>query len=425
MKTDIYLLLYTIMLGPNTIMYILFFIALYFESFLLVTFLSEPARKRRLTSSYVGELPKVTIIVPCFNEESTIAGTADSLLALKYPTEKLSIILVDDGSTDNTASVMAQYENNSRIIIHTKQNGGKHTALNAGIKIAKDSDIIGCLDADSFVEPDSLMFAIPAFNKPDVMATTSAIFVYMPKNFIQYMQYAEYIFGIAMRHILSSINSLYITPGPFSLYRMEVFKKIGYFSHGYQTEDLEMALRMHNAHMIIENSPRVRVYTKAQPTISTLIKQRMRWTSGLLRNMLFEYRGMIGNPQHGVLGLGILPISIFSILTIAGLFVFSVFKFISDIIHMFVVSRGIPISYILTPHALDWFYFPVTTLLLVGIVLMSMTILFIILGRQISRTPGNLIKGTASYMLLYWIISPIWLVRAVADTITNTRHTWR
>ncbi|HEC94049.1 MAG TPA: glycosyltransferase [Candidatus Kaiserbacteria bacterium] len=413
------------MWGPNTITYVSFFIALYFESFLLVTFLSEPARKRRLTERNSNTAPSVAIIVPCFNEENTIASTTESLLKLEYPKENLSIILVDDGSTDNTANVMARYARHPRIFIHTKENGGKHTALNAGIRIAKDADIIGCLDADSFVEPDALGFAITAFDRPEVMATTSAMSVHAPKNLIQHMQYAEYIFGITMRHILSSMNSLYVTPGPFSLYRMEVFKKIGYFSHGYQTEDMEMALRMQKAHMLIENSPRVRVYTKAPSTITALIKQRMRWTSGFLRNMLFEYRGLIGNPRYGVLGIGVLPLSIFSIITVAGLFLFSVFQIISNMIHMFIVSRGIPLSYILTPHTFDWFYFPITTLLLVGIVLMSMTIIFMIIGKQISRTPGKLTKSTASYILLYWIISPIWLVRAIADTITNTHHTWR
>ncbi len=413
------------MWGPNTITYVSFFIALYFESFLLVTFLSEPARKRRLTERNSNTAPSVAIIVPCFNEENTIASTTESLLKLEYPKENLSIILVDDGSTDNTANVMARYARHPRISIHTKENGGKHTALNAGIRIAEDADIIGCLDADSFVEPDALGFAITAFDRPEVMATTSAMSVHAPKNLIQHMQYAEYIFGITMRHILSSMNSLYVTPGPFSLYRMEVFKKIGYFSHGYQTEDMEMALRMQKAHMLIENSPRVRVYTKAPSTITALIKQRMRWTSGFLRNMLFEYRGLIGNPRYGVLGIGVLPLSIFSIITVAGLFLFSVFQIISNMIHMFIVSRGIPLSYILTPHTFDWFYFPITTLLLVGIVLMSMTIIFMIIGKQISRTPGKLTKSTASYILLYWIISPIWLVRAIADTITNTHHTWR
>ncbi len=417
------------MWGPNTIIYISFFLALYFESFLLVTFLSEPARKSRRISSnsdknYENTL-SATIIIPCFNEEKTVGATVESLLALEYPKEKLSIILVDDGSTDATVEIMRRYEDNPCVTIHIKENGGKYTALNAGIQIAKHADIIGCLDADSFVEPDALRIAVEVFDNPKVMATTSAMSVYMPRTIIQHIQYAEYIILIAMRHILASVNSLYVTPGPFSLYRSQVFKEIGHFAHGYQTEDLEMALRMQRAHMFIENSPRVRVYTKAPSTIAALIRQRVRWTSGFLRNMFFDYRKLIGNPNHGILGLGVLPLAIFSIITIAGLFLFSMFQLITDIIHMFIVSRGIPISYILTPHTFDWFYFPINTILLISIVLIFTTIFFMIVGKQISNTPGKLTKGAIAYFLLYWVISPVWLIRAVADTVTNTHRAWR
>ena len=421
------------MWGPNTITYISFFLALYFESFLLVTFLSEPARKSRRISSNSDKNYKnalsAAIIIPCFNEEKTVGATIESLLALEYPKEKLSIILVDDGSTDTTVEVMKHYKDNPCVTIHRKKEGaintGKYTALNTGIKIADNVDLIGCLDADSFVEPDALRIAVEVFNNPKVMATTSAMSVHMPRTIIQHMQYAEYIIGIAMRHILASVNSLYVTPGPFSLYRSQVFEKIGYFSHGYQTEDMEMALRMQRAHMFIENSPRVRVYTKAPATIATLIKQRVRWTSGFLRNMFFDYRKLIGNPNHGMLGIGVLPLSIFSIITVAGLFLFSIFQLITNIIHMFVVSRGIPLSYVLTPHAFDWFYFPVNTILLISIVLIFTTIFFMIVGKQISNTPGKLTKGAIAYFLFYWIISPIWLIRAVADTVTNKHRAWR
>ncbi len=421
------------MWGPNTIVYISFFIALYFESFLLVTFLSEPARKSRIASSYktkkLDSILSTAIIIPCLNEENTVEATVESLLALEYPKEKLSIILVDDGSTDNTINVMRRYKDNPCITIHKKENGasntGKYTALNTGIKIAGDVDLIGCLDADSFVEPDALRIAVESFNNPKVMATTSAMSVHMPSTIIQHMQYAEYVIGITIRHILASVNSLYVTPGPFSLYRSQVFKEIGYFSHGYQTEDMEMALRMQKAHMLIENSPRARVYTKAPSTINALIKQRVRWTSGFLRNMLFDYRKLIGNPHHGILGVGMLPLSIFSIITVAGLFLFSIFQFVANMIHMFIISRGIPISYVLTPSTFDWFYFPISTILLISIVLVFMTMLFMIIGKQISHTPGKLTKGIIAFFLLYWIISPIWRVRAVADTLTNTHRTWR
>ncbi len=110
------------------------------------------------------------------------------------------------------------------------------------------------------------------------------------------MQNAEYIFGITLRHALASVNGLYVTPGPFSFYRRSVIEKLGGFRHGHQTEDMEMALRIQQAGYKIENAPRARVYTKAPNTLLGLVKQRTRWTTGFLRNVAGEYRGLIGNP---------------------------------------------------------------------------------------------------------------------------------
>jgi biofilm PGA synthesis N-glycosyltransferase PgaC len=131
------------------------FLAVFFEVFLLVTFLSEPARERR-GRALSKDTPKVAIIVPCWNEQNTIQATVESLLALDYPTNKLEIVLVNDGSTDNTPAVMDQYAENPQITVIHKENGGKHTAMNLGIEKAQDALYVGCLDADSFVAPDVL-----------------------------------------------------------------------------------------------------------------------------------------------------------------------------------------------------------------------------------------------------------------------------
>lgn len=414
-------------LGPNIFIYIFLFITLYFESFLLVTLLSGPARKQRKRNICISNhMPSTAVIVPCWDEENTIAVTVDSLLALKYPDGKLSIILVDDGSTDGTADVLESYAHYSRIKILKKEHAGKYAALNAGIKMAGDVEIIGCLDADSFVEPESLRIAVPCFERPEVMANTLALSVHAPKNIIQHIQYAEYLFGITMRHVLASINGLYVTPGPFSLYRMEVFKKIGYFTKAYLTEDMEMALRMQRAHMVIENSPHARVYTKAPATMSMLIKQRVRWTTGFLKNMLFEYRDLIGNPHYGIFGMGILPLAILSIFAGAGFFVFFILQIVFNIVHVISIYRGIPLSYIFTPHTFNFlFSFPITVIFLTSIVLLSMTVMFMVIGKRMSNIPGNLTAGTITYILFYWILSPLWLARSVLDTITNTNRSWR
>ena len=111
------------------------FAAIYFEAFFLVTFLSAPARESRARRASKST-PAVAMIVPCYNEETTVGGTVESLLALDYPTDRLSIILVNDGSTDNTRAIMDTFAGNPQIQIIHKENGGKHSAINAGIELS-------------------------------------------------------------------------------------------------------------------------------------------------------------------------------------------------------------------------------------------------------------------------------------------------
>ena len=194
------------------------FIAVFFEVFLLVTFLSEPARERRARPRS-ERTPKVAVIVPCWNEENTVGGTVESLLALDYPKDKLQIILVNDGSTDNTQAVMDSYVGHPQITVIHKENGGKHTAVNLGIEKAQDAEYSGCLDADSFVAHDALREIVTYFDKPEIAAVTAAMSIWDPKTWLERMQNADYIHGITLRHVISSFNGLYVTPGPFSFFR--------------------------------------------------------------------------------------------------------------------------------------------------------------------------------------------------------------
>jgi len=171
-------------LAFETLLYTLLFSALYAQVFLLVTFFEMRATRAhsarealRLTSarlSMAGESsstvlePRVAIIVPCWNEERTLARTVDSLLALEYPRDKLSVVIVDDGSTDGTSAVAERYRRNPQVALLSKENGGKYTALNLGIEhVGASADLVGCLDADSFVAPSALREIVRVFTDLD------------------------------------------------------------------------------------------------------------------------------------------------------------------------------------------------------------------------------------------------------------------
>jgi cellulose synthase/poly-beta-1,6-N-acetylglucosamine synthase-like glycosyltransferase len=401
------------------------FIALFFEVFLLVTFLSEPARERRARTT-TTLTPKVAIVVPCWNEENTIKGTVDSLLALDYPADKLQIVLVNDGSTDNTKEVMDSYIGHPQVTVIHKENGGKHTAMNLGIERSTDAEYVGCLDADSYVAPDALREIVTYFDNPEVGAVTAAMSVWDPKTLLERMQNADYIHGITLRHVISSINGLYVTPGPFSFYDRKAILELGGFRKGHNTEDLEMALRLQDAGYVIENAPRARVYTKTPKTVRSLIKQRTRWTTGFLRNVIYDYRHMIANPKFGTLGMLILPLGLLA--NISGIIMFCVLVYntVEWIWEKIAIVSGVPLTYALAPHhTFDWFFFPASLVALLSFIMVIGAVTTMLIGKHISKTPSGIFIGVLMYVTFYILIAPMWLIRSMYDLLTGTRRSWR
>ena len=133
--------------------------------------------------------------MPVWNEETTILKTIFSLLKLNYPKENISILIVDDGSTDRTWNVIQKFSRNKQIKLLRKENGGKYTALNYALEFV-DSELVGCLDADSFVHPEALKRIVAQFEDSEMMAVTPSIKIFEPKGLLGLIQKAEYMFGI-------------------------------------------------------------------------------------------------------------------------------------------------------------------------------------------------------------------------------------
>lgn len=411
-------------MSAEAITYPFIFLAIFFESFILVTFLSKPAQQSR-QKTIVSKTPSVAIIVSCWDEEKTIAGTIESLLALDYPAEKVSFILVDDGSTDGTPAVLDHFAKHPQIIVLHKEHAGKFAAMNYGIEYAGVAELIGFLDADSFVAPDALREIVSAFDAPDIMAVTASMSVHQPRTLIQRMQYAEYALAIAIRHIFASLNGLYVTPGPFSFYRRAVFTKLGLFTHAHLAEDMEMAMRIQRAGYRIGNAMRARVYTRGPATFQKLMRQRVRWTTGFLRNILFDYRDLIGSRKNRVLGLFVLPLALIAIGGGILIFFISVMQLVQNGWHAFSVVQTAPLSYAFSWHPFSWYDFPITAITFLSLTLLMTTFTWMLVGKTLSKTPGRLMPNLLSYLVLYWLIAPLWLIRSVADVAIGTRTTWR
>ena len=277
------------------------------------------------------ELPKISIIVSAYNEEKTIADCIESLKVIDYPKELYEILILNDGSKDKTAEVVARYVDGKNIIfINNKQNRGKAECLNHGISLANGVYIV-CMDADSVVPPDILKKVIPYFDDNGIGAVTVSVEVKNPTNFLQKIIQIEYLLGLSLfLKVFSSFNCIHVTPGPFSVYRKSLIDKIGGFDANNITEDLEIAYRIHKSGYKIANCMSTSVRTITPQSFSGLYRQRRRWYSGALLT-LWQHKNILFKKKIGLFGYFI-PFN-YSLITLGlGLFLLSLYLTMSNII---------------------------------------------------------------------------------------------
>ncbi len=410
------------MLFGSGVVFTLLFIVLYFEIFLLVSYLERAfLRRAKLQTDLGAPLPKVAIVVPCYNEEHALASSLQSLLALDYPKELLQILVVDDGSRDDTLAVAQTFATDSRIRVFHKENGGKHTAMNWGLDHT-DAELIGCLDADSIVAPDALRHIVPLFANPKIAAVTPGIHVKLPKTILQHMQNVEYRLSLFNRFILAALGSAFITPGPFSIFRASIIRSLGSWRYAHSTEDMEMALRIQEAGYMIANAPRARVDTATPETIRTLYRQRVRWTYGWLRNAI-DYRHMFGNFRYGNLGIIILPLAIISIFT--GIYFFARLLFIlGTMLH----TQYVKFTYVgfhMSAPTFDPFYFNTSAIWFIVWTCVLLILALISIGSFIGTGSRRPPLSTPLFVIFYSFLVPLWLSTAVFRALFKTGVRWR
>src|SRR3989344_6927987 len=232
-------------------------ISIYLYSlFLLLLFKN---RKDLFSHSLSKEnLPSISILIPAYNEEKTIAGTIESVMNLDYPEDKKEIIVLNDGSTDKTKEIASVFKN---IQVITKPNSGKADSLNFGINIAKN-EYIGIVDADCYHERDALLKVMNCFKEdPNIEAVTSAVRVQNQKTMLGKLQVIEYTLIAWARKLLEYINSVYVTPGPLSVYKKKTLQELEGFDSKNLTEDIELAWRILRRKHRIKMCLSARVYT--------------------------------------------------------------------------------------------------------------------------------------------------------------------
>lgn len=405
------------------ILYVFLFITLYLEVFFLITFFEERlSLQEKPMRTKLSHYPSVTIIVPCWNEEKTVTGTIHSLLNLNYPKEKLKIFIVDDGSTDTTWEVAQKFAHEPQVALFHKENGGKHTAVNLGIE-KTNTDLIGCLDADSFVEKNALIEIAHAFNEDaTMMAATPVLIVHNPKTILQKMQETEYHTGAFLKRMLSPLDAINVTPGPFSIFRKEVFQKIGLYKKAHNTEDMEFALRMQANHMRIRNVHTAHVHTSTPGTLRKLYRQRLRWAYGTMKNTL-DYRFMLFRREYGILGMITLPLSFFGVFIFLYNFGFIAFHMIQSIVEKIIeISTA---GFFFALPRFDIFFFNTDFMAILAYIFIGLALVIIWNGIKLAEGRFRPSLSIFYFLVFYGMVAPLWFGRAIINIILSKGTKWR
>lgn len=301
------------------------------------------AQSEQLWRRYADTAPPIALMVPAYNEELTIRDSLRSMLSLQYPS--FEIVVVNDGSKDGTLQALIagfdlkpvnrNYElvaphaairglyaaaNQPRLLVVDKENGGKADALNAAINLSR-APIVCSMDADSLLEPDSLLGAVlPFVEDPErVVAVGGTVRVANgceirfgrvtrvgpPRNFLALFQTIEYLRAFLMARVAwSEMNTLLIISGAFGLFRRDAVLEVGGYSLGTVGEDMELVVKLHKYFRDKKRPYRVVFvpqpvcWTETPETLGVLGRQRARWHRGALETF-FRHKDMVLNPRYG------------------------------------------------------------------------------------------------------------------------------
>ncbi|MGD0469738.1 MAG: glycosyltransferase [Terriglobales bacterium] len=259
--------------------------------------------------------PRVAVLIPAYNEEMVIERTIHGALDSDYP--NLRVIVIDDGSKDRTLEIarraFAAEEADGRVLILTKPNGGKAEALNFGLEHIGDAEIFVGIDADTIIAPDAIARMVPHFLNPKVAAVAGNAKVGNRVNLWTRWQALEYITSQNFeRRALNTMGAVSVVPGAIGAWRVEAVREEGSYHMDTVAEDADLTMALLRHGYRVEYEDQALAFTEAPTTANALMRQRFRWSFGILQ-AVFKHKGVFA--RKGALGLVALPnILIFQIL---------------------------------------------------------------------------------------------------------------
>jgi cellulose synthase/poly-beta-1,6-N-acetylglucosamine synthase-like glycosyltransferase/peptidoglycan/xylan/chitin deacetylase (PgdA/CDA1 family)/spore germination protein YaaH len=268
-------------------------------------------RKNYATPEYQ---PRVAVLIPAYNEEKVIVRTIRSVMMSNY--KNIRIIVIDDGSKDRTYEVAREAYPvdiaSGRLTVLTKENGGKADALNFALERIDEELYVG-IDADGVIAHDAITNLVPHFANPTIGAVAGNAKVGNRVNLWTRWQALEYITSQNFeRRALDLFDVVMVVPGAIGAWRTAPVKAGGGYHSNTVAEDADLTMNLLEQGYCVIYEDRALAFTEAPVNADGLIRQRFRWSFGILQ-AIFKHKGAIS--KHRAMGLFALPnILIFQIL---------------------------------------------------------------------------------------------------------------
>jgi cellulose synthase/poly-beta-1,6-N-acetylglucosamine synthase-like glycosyltransferase/spore germination protein YaaH/peptidoglycan/xylan/chitin deacetylase (PgdA/CDA1 family) len=269
--------------------------------------------RHRLKNVPANYRPAVSVVIAAFNEAKVIVRTVQAALDNGYP--DLEVVIVDDGSRDETLAVATQaFADDSRVRVRTQPNRGKASALNHAIRESRNN-ILVALDADTILRKGTIERLVRHFHDEQVGAVSGNARVGNRKSWITRFQSIEYICGFNLdRRALDLLNAITVVPGAVGAWRKDLIEQVGGFPGDTLAEDADLTLAIRRSGYQIRYEESAVAFTEAPESTRDLAKQRFRWAFGTLQ-AAWKHRDATFNPAYGFLGWVALPsIWIFQVL---------------------------------------------------------------------------------------------------------------
>ena len=297
--------------------------------------------------------PKMSVIVPAYNEEKVIRTTIEALIDADYPDKE--IIVVDDGSKDKTLAIAMEYKD--RVKVLHKENGGKASALNMAL-LYSTGDIVVIVDADTISSRSGLKYLARSMADENVVAVAGNVKIRNKVNWITWCQALEYLSGIQiMRRGLDYFGAIYIVPGALGAFRKSKLIEAGTYHKDTLVEDFDATVKVLRSGMIVEGSNKSVAYTQAPQTFVDFYKQRKRWYRGNLQ-ILRRHSDILTNPRFGYLHSFAFPLMVIHMILIPVTSImvwgFAIYQLIIGNYYFvaFTVSMFVTLQYLLSAMAI-------------------------------------------------------------------------